>query len=51
LPSLYRLYSGRIARRLAPEIADDDRVIRSGSHGDAVARRAREAWERRKGAV
>jgi short-subunit dehydrogenase len=47
LPPLYRLYSIRVARRLVGEIADDPRVIRSGSQGDPLVRRAREQWEHR----
>jgi short-subunit dehydrogenase len=50
LPSLYRVYSAWLVRRVADEIdPDDERVIRSGSMGDPAARHAREEWERRGG--
>lgn len=47
LPSLVRATVGFQVGRVAAELdPDDGRVLRSGSHGDELARRAREAWAR-----
>lgn len=46
VPGLYRLYATLMARRLSRRIElADERVVRSGSQGDEIARRAREEWE------
>lgn len=45
LPLLVRFKAARAVRRAATDIdADDDRVLRSGSAGDPVARQARVEW-------
>ena len=55
LPSLARRdtrrLAGRVARETDPAIGDalDGLVVRTGSHGDDVARLAREEWERSRG--
>jgi short-subunit dehydrogenase len=47
LPVLVRATVGVQVDRSADEIdPDDERVLRSGSHGDELARAAREAWDR-----
>jgi uncharacterized protein len=47
LPGTYRAYARLMARRLSRRMAlGDERVVRSGSQGDDVARAAREEWER-----
>src|SRR5207302_8007406 len=46
-PQLMRRFAARQARRVSNEFdLDDTRVMRSGSQGDELARRARDAWER-----
>jgi short-subunit dehydrogenase len=46
LPGVTRAAVGHLARRGASEAARaDDRVLRSGSHGDDAARQARRGWE------
>jgi uncharacterized protein len=48
LPGLTRRYLERLAGRMSEEMdPDDPRVVRSGSGGDDIARKAREEWARR----
>jgi len=47
VPAIARRFSARQAARLATEFdPNDERVVLSGSQGDDLSRRAREAWER-----
>lgn len=50
LPGLYRVFAGSMARRLWREVdLADEQVVRSGSHGDEIARRARAEWRAERG--